>query len=245
MNSPRILALSAFAAFCPSVFAQAGFTPDYVPVKIDQTIEAIFPQRMVAAGVKSGAASIAVAVDDDGKLTDYLVTAYSHPAFADAALSALRKWKFEPARLHGAPRNSKTDITFRFEVEGVVLVTMTPITYGELIHFKIAPDSEAYSACTLSQLDRIPTPTKIVNPIYPNKLAVNSLGGHVMVEFYIDEGGHVRMPSVSRETDEANEALASAAITAVSQWQFDPPTAKGKPVLVLARQNFNFKPVGK
>jgi hypothetical protein len=28
----------------------------------------------------------------------------------------------------------------------------------------------------------------------------------------------------------------------VAQWQFDPPTAKGKPVLVLAQQDFNFKP---
>jgi hypothetical protein len=50
------------------------------------------------------------------------------------------------------------------------------------------------------------------------------------------------MPSVSRETNEANEELAAIAITAVSQWQFDPPTSKGKPVLVLAQQDFSFNP---
>ena len=79
------------------------------------------------------------------------------------------------------------------------MVTLTPITYGELVHFKIAPDSEAYSACTLAQLDRIPNPTKIVNPVYPTQMARSSSGGHIHVEFYIDETGRVRMPSVSPE----------------------------------------------
>jgi len=241
MKSPRILALCVFALSSPLTFAQIGF-PTYVAMKIDQTVEAVYPRRLVAVGLKSGAASIAIAVDDDGQLTDYLVTAYSHPAFAESAVQAVKKWKFEPARVHGAPRKSKSDITFRFEIEGVVVVTLTPLTYGELVHFKISPDSEAYSACTLAQLDRIPNPTRIVNPVYPNQLARSSLGGRIHVEFYIDQTGRVRMPSVSRETDEASEELSSAAITAVAQWQFDPPTVKGRPVLVLAQQDFNFKP---
>jgi TonB family protein len=241
MNSPRILAFCLFSFTSPVAFAQIGL-PAYVPIKIDQTTEAVFPRKMVAVGIKSGAASVAIAVDDNGRLTDYLVTAYSHPAFAESAVEAVKKWKFEPARVHGSPRNSKSDITFRFELEGVVVVTLTPLSYGELVRFKIAPESEAYSACTLAQLDRIPNPTKIVNPAYPNQLARSSLGGRIHVEFYIDETGRVRMPSVSRETNEASEELSAAAIMAVAQWQFDPPTMKGRPVLVLAQQDFNFKP---
>jgi TonB family protein len=244
MKSTRILALCMFAFSGAAAFAQIGL-PAYVPMKVDQTEEAVFPRKLVAVGIKSGAVSLAIAVDDTGKLTDYLVTAYSHPAFAESAVTALKKWKFEPAQIHGVSRNSKSDITFRFEVEGVVVVTLTPISYAELVHFKIFPGSEAYSACTLAQLDRIPTPTKIVNPVYPDQLARSSSGGRIHVEFYIDENGRTRMPSVSRETDEANEALSAAAITAVSQWQFDPPTMKGKPVLVLAQQDFNFKPAAK
>jgi TonB family protein len=241
MKSPKLLVLLASTLLSPLALAQIGL-PEYVPVKIDQTVEAIYPRRLANIGIKSGAASVAIAVDDDGRLTDYLVTAYSHPAFAANAVEAVKKWKFEPARVHGAPRNSKADLTFRFEVEGVVLVSMDVISSNELVHFKVAPDSEAYSACSLSQLDRIPTPTKIVNPVYPSALARSSLGGHILVQFYIDELGRVRMPSVSRETDEANEGLSAAAIIAVAQWQFEPPTVKGRPVLVLAQQDFNFKP---
>ena len=237
-------ALILFAAVVSASFrlaAQIG-TPEYVPVKIEQTEEPGFPPSLVEVGIKSGAASIAVAVDDNGKITDCLVTAYTHPSFAENALKALKKWKFEPALVHGSPRNSMTDITFRFEMAGVVLVTLTPLTYNELVHFQIFPNSMAFSACSLGQLDRIPTPKKIVTPDYPNRLARSSRGGHVSVEFYIDQEGHTRIPSVSKETNEANEELASIAITAVSQWEFEPPMMKGKPALVRARQDFDFKP---
>jgi TonB family protein len=211
-------------------------------VKVNQTEEATYPTALVNVGVKSGSASVAIAIDDTGRLTDYLVTAYTHPAFAGSAVAALKKWTFEPAMIHGFPRNSKSDLTFRFQVEGVVVVTMTALSYGEMLHLKLAPGSYAYSACTLGELDRIPVPTKIVNPLYQNKLARSSNGGHVLVSFYIDEQGNVRMPSVSKETNDANEELAALAVSAVAQWQFDPPMSKGRPVLVAAQQDIHFKP---
>jgi len=242
MKSLKIL-LCASALCSPFAFAVGPEgVPDYVPVGVDQTVEPAFPSVLVPLGVKSGTASVAIAVDDSGKLTDYLVTAYSHPAFAESALAAIKKWHFRAAQVRGFTRNSKSDLTFRFQMEGVVVMTMTVLSYEEMLHMKLAPGGSVYRACRLSELDRIPNPTKIVNPVYPDVLARSSRGGHVAVSFYIDEEGHVRMPSVTRETDEANEELAGLAVSAVSQWIFDPPTSKGKPVLVLAQQDFNFNP---
>jgi TonB family protein len=242
MKSTRILTLCAMALLAAPLLPALPGVPDYVPLKVDQTQEAAFPSVLIPLGVKSGSASVAVAVDDAGRLTDYLITAYTHPAFADSAVAAIRKWKFEPAMIRGFPRNSKSDLTFRFQMQGVVVMTMTSLSYDEMLHMKLAPGSTAYSACTLGELDRIPNPTKIVNPVYPTQVARSSRGGHVSVGFYIDEQGHVRMPSVSLETNEANEELAAIAVTAVSQWQFDPPTSKGRPVLAVAEQDFSFKP---
>jgi TonB family protein len=242
MKSPRILLFCASALIgAPMLPAQPG-APDYVPVKVNQTEEAAFPSVLVPLGVKTGSASVAIAVDDAGRLTDYLVTAYTHPAFADSAVTAIRKWKFEAAMIHGFPRNSKSDLTFRFQMQGVVVMTMTTFSYDEMLHLKLAPGSTTFRPCALGELDRIPNPTKIVNPVYPNQVARSSRGGHVSVSFYIDDQGHVRMPSVSLETNEANEELAAIAVTAVSQWQFDIPTSKGRPVLVVAQQDFSFKP---
>jgi TonB family protein len=243
MNHAKIpflcLLLLGAAAKLP---AQVGL-PAYVPVQMDQREEAVFPRSLAALGVKSGAASIAVAIDDRGQMTDYLVTAYSDPLFADSALAAVKKWTFEPAQIHGAAKSSKADLTFKFEVEGVVVVSISSLNASDIIKYKLSPSGgESYAACTLAQLDRIPTPTKIVNPPYPTQLARSSRGGTVSVQFYIDEQGHVRMPSVSRETIEANEELASIAEAAVGEWQFDPPLRKGRPVLVLAQQDFTFKP---
>ena len=241
MNSPTCLALLASLVCSPTALAQAAL-PDYVPVKINQNVDATYPPSMTTAGVKSGVASLAIAVDDTGVLSDCLATGYTHPAFAASAMTALRKWTFEPARIHGAPRNSKADVTFHFEQDGVAVVSMDVISYNELVHFKVAPNSEAYSVCTLSQLDRVPAPLKVVSPVYPGELARSSRGGHVVVEFYIDPQGRVRIPSVARETIEASPELAAVAVAAVSQWQFAPPVSSGKPVLVVASQDFSFKP---
>jgi TonB family protein len=242
MNSPRILVFFALAQLGSLTLPAMTGVPDYVPVKVHQNVEAVYPSSLVNLGVKSGSATVAIAVDSAGKLTDYLVTAYSHPAFADSAVVALKKWTFEPAFIHGFPRNSKSDLTFRFQVAGVVVVTMTSAAFEEMLLLKLAPRTTGYSACSLGELDRIPTPTKIVNPVYPNELARSSRGGHVLVGFYIDEQGRVRMPSVSMETIAANEELAALAVAAVEQWQFEPPTSKGRPVLVAAQQDIHFKP---
>lgn len=233
---PTLVALAA-----PAAFAQFA-TPAYEPLKIDQTVSAAFPQEALDAGFRSGTARLAIQIDADGNLTDYLVTVYTHPKFAEAAVAAVKHWHYRPARIHGNARSATADINFNFESPGVVVVDMTALTGPELFRFKIVPNASAYSACTLSQLDRTPTPVKIVKPVYPENLARSSKGGHVVVEFYIDEQGHVRLPSVDQKTIEANEELAALAVTAVEQWQFEPPMMNGRPVLTLAQQDFDFKP---
>jgi TonB family protein len=240
MRCPQIILCCAFAFCAPLIVSAQPEFPDYSPARYIETEGVVFPQKLVSLGIRTGDVGIAVAIDSDGRMTDYLVTAYTHPEFAERAVAALKKWKFEPARLHGTARNSKIELTFNFKVEGLVVVTMTETT--DLRHMRLFPEDMAYSAHTLAQLDRIPIPIRVVNPIYPTELAKSSRGGHVSVEFYIDEQGHVRMPSVSLETDAANEELAAIAVTTVEKWQFEPPLLRGKPVLVRTWQDFKFKP---
>ena len=91
----------------------------------------------------------------------------------------------------------------------------------------------------MRDLDRIPTPLHIVKPVLPTRLPKGSAPVEVTVDFYIDETGHVRMPAVDRSED---NAPAWAAVQAVAQWTFAPPTVNGVPVTVLATQSFVFKP---
>ena len=51
----------------------------------------------------SGGVILELAVDAKGKLQDVKVVRSTHAVFAKAALSAVRKWKFEPAQKDGQP----------------------------------------------------------------------------------------------------------------------------------------------
>lgn len=216
----------------------AASTPDYVPMKVIQTEPVVVPQRAADLGITTGEVRVAVQVDQDGKLTDYLVTAYTHPSLANSAVQALKKWKYEPAWIAGHPRSAMVDLVFVFESRGLVVVDMSIANTMDVLALNLRPSANSYRAVAMRQLDRIPTPTKVVQPAY----AASSVSApvRVTVHFYIDEKGQVRLPAVSREINEAHEALAAAAIEAVSQWTFEPPMSNGRPVLVAARQDFNF-----
>lgn len=230
-----IVSLGCFVGIAPAA-------QDYSPMKINQTVGVMYPTEVSQLGITSGDVAIVISIDETGKLTDYLITAYSHPKFADRAVEALKRWKFEPARLADEPHSATAELTFHFETRGPILVSLTANSYLELLNLQLRPSIYSYSACRLSQLDRIPVPTKVVQPGLP--LAAKDLKKKlvVTVHFYIDEHGQVRLPAVDRESSQAAEAFAAEALAAVSQWQFEPPLSHGQPVLVAARQDFNFTP---
>jgi TonB family protein len=215
-------------------------TAEYVPMKVIQTDAVNYPRRATDIGVTRGEVHVSVQVDETGKLMDHLVTAYTHPLLAESAVQALKKWKYEPAWVRGEPRSATVDLTFNFENRGIVVVDLSVSSYVQLRDVQLRPGAYSYGAKTLRQLDRIPTPTKVVQPVYPPDAVKPGQGAVVTVFFYIDEQGRVRLPAVSRETSERSNVLAAAAVNAVAQWQFEPPLSRGQAVLVAARQDFNF-----
>jgi TonB family protein len=240
-TSIKLLALAS--GLCMALpFGSRAESTEYTPVKFNENVSAVFPQALVTDGVRSGAASVAIAIDENGQLSDMIVTGYSHPRFAESALAAIKKWTFEPMRIRGVPRNSITDITFHFEVEGVVVASISALDSSEIIWYKMYPGADAYSIAGPAQLSQGLKPSKIINPEYGTSLARSTQGGQVIVDFYVDDQGHVRMPSVSREVSEAHPDLAAIAVSTMAKWEFEPPMSNGRPVLVRARQAFNFKP---
>ena len=212
-------------------------TPEWQSLKIMQTVDPVFPPALMQRGVTKGIVQMAINTDPDGKLVETLVTAYSQKEFADSAMAALKQWKFEPARLRGDKVGTTVELNFDFEAKGVV-VSMS--TLSDAINTLLAEQLGTrliYQPCSLRELDRIPTPIVSVPPAYPQELADRGLKGRVTVDFYIDETGAVRVPSVSIEDD---PVLTSLAVSALRQWRFEPPTRNGRPVLVRASQVFNF-----
>lgn len=208
-------------------------------IAIDQVGVLVYPPMMLYNAIYSGEVRAVISVDDKGVLTDCLVTGYTDQAFADAAVGALKRWVYQPARVKGRARSARADVLFIFKDEGVIVQKLP----GALEQHALSGHmrgSYVYRPCKLRELDRIPTPVQVVQPVPPKPGPRNRARHVVMVEFYIDEEGKVRMPAVA--TESADDVYAAAAVSAVEQWRFEPPLRKGRPVLVYAQQEFTFRP---
>jgi TonB family protein len=243
---PSFMKINFISVFCSgllvggTVFAQIPrFHPpsEWQSLKIQQTVEPIFPNHLAQAGLTVGMAHLAINTDPDGKLIEWLVVGFTQPEFATAAVEALRQWKFEPAQLRGEKVGTTVELIFHFEAKGVVVSTssLSDILEAQLLRRMGA--HYIYLPCSLRELDRIPTPIVTIAPTYPKELADRGVKGRVTVEFYIDESGAVRVPAVSIDD---NSVLTALAVAALRQWRFEPPTRNGSPVLVKASQVFNF-----
>lgn len=211
-------------------------SPDIaVPCKIVSALRPQFPVRMMKAGVTHGTTHLLLLVNHQGQLADTLFTAYTRREFADESLRAIAHWKFEPGTYAGQPTDTVVDLTFNFEVNGVLFIVKNATENAP----KAIASEETfeYRVANLQNLDRLPTPLNVVSPTYPAEWAEQGLVGNLAVDFYIDESGRTRFPTPQIG---ANPRLAGLAVAAVEKWRFNPPTSNGKPVLVRVRQSFKF-----
>lgn len=205
-----------------------------VPCKVHQKTAAVYPVSMLHQGVIRGQVQLVAEIDPTGKLGDVLVSAYTNRTFADAALTALKEWSFDPGMVEGRPITSILTIDFEFETTGIVA---HEVTFDSRSLDRIG-QTFAYRPHGIETLDRRPGRPRGEEPVYPKAWIQEGRAGSVLVEFFIDETGQARLPSVAEGDD---RWLASSALSAVRSWRFDPPTYKGKPVLVRAAQRFVFE----
>jgi TonB family protein len=237
MKFPRLPLVCSALWLAVPISAQTGaVATDQGSLQIVQTEPLRFPVLLNDSSVMNGDATVAIHVDQDGRLTDCLVTGYSRREFADTAVAALKEWSFVPSRVNGVPWPSVQEVHFDISRTGVV-ISVSGFDFVMDRVDEMAEDSYAYRSHTLRELDRIPTPVHVVSPVSP--ALVPGVKRHtVAVDFYIDEKGMVRMPSVARA--DVGTAWAASALDAVRQWRFEPPLYRGRPTLVLVRQEFNF-----
>jgi TonB family protein len=109
----------------PATQATPG-APKPTPVRVGGNIKAptkvvnvnpVFPQSMRAAG-RSGVVPLDALIGTDGTVVfTRVVSASVHPDFADAAMEAVRQWKFTPTLLNGKPVEVLMTVTINFALE--------------------------------------------------------------------------------------------------------------------------------
>lgn len=194
----------------------------------------IFPQSLLNIGVDSGSATVLVNVDANGELVDRLLVDCTHRQFGEVAYRAVANWEFEPARRDGVAVAVAKPFTFNFEAGKTFVVLrmdeaiMSKLNFGNRY-------ADGMRTMSPSEIDSIPQPREIVRPGYPETM--KGRAGHAVVEFYIDREGQTRIPVI---VEASHPDFAVAAAHAVLQWRFDPATVNGRPVLLRAKQRFDF-----
>jgi len=223
-----LLALAA-AARAGAAFESARFDPDNALPN--------FPGSLQLQGITRGDVLVALSISDEGRVADFLVLGCTQEALATTCREALPGWRFTPARLDGVPVPTQLTLKVSFSLEGAV-VSGNALNHYFYDHLGSWGDGRlVYRLHHADEIDRVPALTNTLAPKYAREAAQQGVRGKVQVNFYIDETGRVRLPSVDAVPQ---PYLAEKAVAAVREWRFTPPTSNGKPVLVAASQEFDF-----
>jgi len=84
-----------------------------VPIR---TVAPFYPNQLKDAGV-SGLVVLRVVVDEHGNVTEPTVEKSTNPAFNQAAIEAVSKWRFKPATHAGKPVSAKVALPIKFSTE--------------------------------------------------------------------------------------------------------------------------------
>lgn len=154
---------------------------------------------------KEGRVMVDLVIDENGAVIQAEAAPSSDPLFVDAALAAVRLWKFKPALDEGKP----------------VASGMTTPVYFRLSQLKLKPP---YG---LPPQTEWPTPAKrhparvarAVDPDYPEELDPRKLPGAVDLELAIDAEGRV---AGRRVLWASHGAFVAEALRVAERWTFEP-----------------------
>ncbi len=98
--------------------AESEFSEPQVILKTQKAPE--YPPAARAARI-SGVVMVEIQIDEEGKVDEVDILDCTHPkvGFEDAAAKAVKKWRFEPARLDDEPVESEKKIRLTFNYAGV------------------------------------------------------------------------------------------------------------------------------
>ena len=229
---------SAILATCVAVLCLAGATASAAQktaLKVLRYDEPLYPQHLLQRGIIRGEVSAIVSVDAvTGKVADALICGYSHADLVEPTERMLRTIVYQPFAKADAPESVRFAMMVTFEAKGAVISQTMQDSFDAYLN---TANGSRYidKLGTRRDIDGRLTATHVVQPGVPAAKSEE----RVTLDFLIDEAGRVRMPALDRGE---NVVLAEAAAAALMEWQFAPPTRRGQPVIVRAKQEFVFKP---
>jgi len=180
------------------------------PPKLVKSPDPVYPKEARQARVE-GIVILEAKTDEGGNVVDARILR-SIPVLDQAAIDAVKQWKYEPLVIDGQPRKVIFTVTVRFMLkEGGKAKT---------------PEKFAQGAVKAEGYVEPPKLLQSVDPVYPEVARMAMVQGVVILSVKTDEKGHVADVMVLRSIP----LLDQAAIDAVMQWVYEPLVVDGKAV---------------
>jgi TonB family protein len=178
------------------------------------------------------------------------------PLFGQAAIDAVKQWKYKPYLVNGLPVEVETPAVITFELPVPAATTNTAPSKGVVGDMPGGfPDDQASSitrsiVVSAEPMPRVAAPGRIrisqgvsqgllvekVAPEYPPEARKTRIQGTVLLHVILGKSGDVtRVDLIS-----GHPLLAPAAMDAVKQWKYKPYRLNGKPVEVETQVQVNF-----
>ncbi len=222
-RSPRLIAAALLLAVLPAatVLAQR-VNPKPVVMRSPD-----YPTALTDSG-RDGTVTVEFAVEVDGTIHDPVVKSSDDPAFTEAALAALPKWKFEPGTRDGQPVRMKVALPFQFAAPPEQKVNAA---FGRKVYLSNPPPAD--QIVTAEQYGYPLEPLNQPNIRYPAAFQGSGREERVEVGFLVTPEGRTADPAVLNEVP---PEFAATAIMYVGALVYEFPVKDGKPVYVALRR---------
>ena len=200
-----------------SAVPSPGDSTKLEPIKIEK---AVYPIQAEEKQLQ-GQVWVKILVSETGDVEEAEVIS-GNPILADAAVHAVKKWKFKPFIKNGKPVKVSTKVPIDFAFADNVRQTKVPADGGA------SPGGEPVKRVRVSSGVTSGLLVYRVQPIYPVDARRAHIQGMVVLQANISKEGRI----TNLQLISGPKELADAAIGAVQQWRYKPYLLMGEPVEV-------------
>jgi len=194
---------------------------DVKPPKLLKVVEPVYPEVARKAQVE-GVVILEARTDQDGNVENARILR-SIPLLDQAAIDAVKQWKYEPLVIDGKSRKVLFTVTVRFALKT-----------GDK-----EKDLEKFAQGAVKAVGDIKPPKLLhsVEPVYPEEAKKAGVEGVVILSAKADATGHVQDVMILRSVPLLNKA----AIDAVKQWVYEPMLINNVPQSVVFTVTVRFQ----
>lgn len=191
------------------------------PPRLVKKVDPVYPKEARKKRIE-GVVILEATTDGEGNVVKAQVLRSKGPLLDQAAIDAVRQWKYEPFYIKGKPHGLVFTVTVRFRL-------------------KEKDTGEFDKGAVQAGEDKAIKPPKLIekmDPVYPEEARQSRVQGVVVLRVRINKEGLVKRIMIMRSE---NGLLNKPAMDAVRQWKYEPLLIDGEPTPVVFNVTVTFR----